>query len=1264
MSINFKKMTRVVSWLMTFGVAFAFSVPAAQAIEFFPTPLRYQWVSQSGTLSTDGAAHEVNVNAGDTVSMSLTIKNRSIDSRALVMYGVPPGGNLLPEEAPYRGAHELRVGVKGDEILSWIDSSSFYENLDGENNRFAVYDGPDASPGDTLTFTWNLKIKAGTADGTYNLYTGLVREFDAWARQVTAAGTLLPSEDIFWRVIVGEGTTTPAATGALTIALSGSTPAASSLAKSGTADFTRFTLTAAAGTTVKVSQLYVTRDGLTADSDVENIKIVGIDGVQVGGTAGGFDANHRAQIFFSPQLEITGSQDFYIRAGFASGVTTGLTARLGIVTDSDIVSNASSTAGAPVYGNYLTAVAVTIGTVDVTEDGSVANAAPDVGDTNVILNTFKITAGSTEPVTIERITVLKAGTAEAADTNNIELWDVTNNQTLGTVENWSSSDKASWPVNLSLGKGDNIRLRVQIDIVDGSSLSVAADIADGTDFLVDVKGQTYGFYITPTAALEGTNWTKDATATYGTNNLGQGDKFQVINAGTLTITKSASTPATGNIAVGDNQLITVWDFDVRGESMRISSTIVYGNLTDAGGSTTATYADLTNARLVDMATGNILSGPVDGADDASAVYGTAGVDAKFTFSNTYVLPVGVTKVGFKVRLGTDFENTDDLTVAIAAAGDVVTKGIMTNNTITPGGTYASAGNTQTVKAGALVVETLGIPATSNLVVNSQDVVIATYSFNAIASGEDVLVSAFTITDDVDATTGETDDFSNMELWADLDDNGSYETKISNTQQPDNNAAGTDDTVAFTLTTTVLVPKGESRKVQLKADVVSTATAVGSHILETSNGACATATGQTTGSDIAETAAGLSTNATITIAGNGSITTALAAASPDSAIMIAGGTTYSTLAAFDLTAADEPINLTKLTFDLTNGWDSLSSLKISYPTATGTATRTVSPSSAAVTFDGLSPALHIAKNAVATVTVSGLAKRIQSGSGGVFHDSVIVILDMDAAGELAGTFAQSGVAITGSTTGTTNRTANTFVLYNSMPTISPANPAGTGTIQPGSNIDLYKFTVTADAAGDIAIKSFRFTVFITDASTTNPTSADLSYFTFLRDGTDITSTSQITDNTTTTAALNIEGANTVENNTSSLIQVTFNNAPEDGGEQLITAGSTVTYTLRALAGTGFTTTDAISTSMSYDAAAQTANYYYLADVDATGGYEQEVGLATATSDGTMYNFIWSDKSTLAHVASFDDDGTTHTSSGDWTNGYLVKNFPLSGYGYTL
>ena len=244
MSIAFKKMTRSLAWIMTASLAVAFMLPSsAAAVEFFPTPFRYQWKSQSGTV--EGGATVVRANAGDTVAMSLTITNRSIDSRARVIYGKSA---LLPEVSPYQGAHELRLGTSNphDKSYDWVDPSSFISNPDGAANRLAVYDGAAVNPGGDLTFNFNLKIKSGTANGTYDFYVGVVREFDAWARQVNASGRLLAGEDIFWRVVVGGGSVTPA-TGGLSVALAPGTPAASTVANGGNANFTKIDLNCRAG---------------------------------------------------------------------------------------------------------------------------------------------------------------------------------------------------------------------------------------------------------------------------------------------------------------------------------------------------------------------------------------------------------------------------------------------------------------------------------------------------------------------------------------------------------------------------------------------------------------------------------------------------------------------------------------------------------------------------------------------------------------------------------------------------------------------------------------------------------------------------------------------------------------------------------------------------------------------------------------------------------------------------------------------------------
>lgn len=1278
MNNAFKKMTRSLAWIMTASLAVAFMLPSnAAAIEFFPNPVRYQWVSQNGTVVGD--ATTVYGNAGDTVAMSLTIKNRQIDPAAKVLYGK---STLLPEASPYQGAHELRLGVKDDAILPWIDSSSFLPNPDGAANRLAVYDGPAANVGENLTFSFNLKIASGTADGTYALPVGLLREFDAWARQVNTAGTLLPSSDIFWNVVVGAGGPITGPTGALSVALAYDTPVAASVADAGQANFTKFTMTAAAGTTIQVSQLFVMRDGLSTDAQLENVKLLSSEGVQIGGTAGGFNSDHRAQVFINPALSITGTQSFYIRAGVVSDIDAGVTFRLGLATNDAVVSNSTSVSGAPVWGNYMTCVKVAIGTLSVAEDMSVADTTPDIGDTDVVVNNFKITAGSIEGITVDRITVLKAGSTEVADTNNIELWDVTNSKTLGTSTSWTADGKASWPVNIVLGKGDTIRLRVQLDIVDGVGLTVNCDIADGTDFLVFGKGASYGFYITPTAATEGTNWTVQAL---GSNNLGQGDYNQTINSGAVTISKSSITPPTGNIAIADNQLLAVFAFDVKGESIRVSAVHVEATVADtSGGTPVATALALTNARLVDMATGNTLSGPVDGSADSTDP------DEELDFTNTFTLPVGINNIGVKARLAaasgtTGFEALDTIICSIDAAGNVTTKGIITNNTITPTVSGATS-NTLTVKAGALVIETLGVPSTGSVIVNAQDMVVGTYSFNAIASGEDVVVSAFTVTDDMDATTGESDDFVNWQLWADLTAGTNsprgdvYETQISGTENPTSDAGDGTDTQAFTLTTPLNIPKGTSVQVVLVADVASGATALGTHIFETTNGTCASVSGKDTGTDIAESAAGLSIDATLTIAAAGSITTALADSNPDSALMIAGGANYTTIGAYKFTATNEPFTITKLTFDMSAGWESVAKLKISYPTKTGVDTREVSVSGAAIVFDNIS--MYVPKNGHAVVTASVLTKRIGAGTGGTYADIITLGIDMDATAEFAAIGENSGTALDGDSTGTTDRNALPMYLYNTIPTITATNPSGAGTIIPGGVVDLYKFNVTADAAGAVAVKRFTFSIFITDASTTTANTTDLGGFTFWRGASDITATAQITKISTDGGATHLgapltvetDDTNDIECNTSTWIQVTFANTPatDATGEQTIEAGQTVSYTLKATAGTGFTTTDAFSTTLLSDSVLVTDGYNYLSDVDTGTGVEQIVILQNAagaqfgeanmkTTEQTK--FLWSDKSVLAHLPTFDDTGVTETSSLDWTNGYLTKNTP-TGYGYTL
>src|SRR3989344_7263291 len=176
----------------------------------------------------------------------------------------------------------------------------------------------------------------------------------------------------------------------------------------------------------------------------------------------------------------------------------------------------------------------------------------------VTLNLFKVTAGSTEAITLESITMIKAGTVSNSYLSNLELWDVTNGKSLGTVASLNAEGKASWSnLGLVVAKGNTHRFKIRTTIVDGPGLTANADIVDGTEVLIVTKGNTYGYYLTPTATG---SW------------VGTGTANQTINSGALVVSKSASTPATGNVSAGDNNLLGVFDLDARGEAVKISNT--------------------------------------------------------------------------------------------------------------------------------------------------------------------------------------------------------------------------------------------------------------------------------------------------------------------------------------------------------------------------------------------------------------------------------------------------------------------------------------------------------------------------------------------------------------------------------------------------------------------------------------------------------------------------------------------------------------------
>jgi len=665
MTIKLKSMTRVVSWLMTLALSFTFALPA-EAIEFFPTPFCFQWASQSGTLSADGTAYEHYVNAGDTIAMSLNVTNRSTDGRALVMYGIPPGGNLLPEVAPYRGAHELRIGVKNDEILPWLDSSSFIENLDGDNNRLSVYDGSNVHNGSDVVFNWDATIASDAADGVYEMTVSMVREFDAWATNIDGG-------DIFWRIIVGEGTVVEEGGGDLNIGIAGDTPADDNIAKlSADVPMARVSFTAGASDNALISSIAVRKTGLSDDTDIADLKLY--DGAtKLGSTQGVNSTTHKATFTGLSWLIPAGTtKTLTIKASVSSTALVGDILAVGTQSAADVtLSGCGTVAGTfPTYGNEFTVASISVGYLGVTAPDSPAdNPGMISGSTDQDLASFKFLASSTEGFDVNSITLTEIGTSVNSDVINMKLRYIGNQ--VGSTEPILSNGEVTFTGSplFSVSKGTSKTIYVTGDIAEGitSARNIRFEINDTTDVIA--YGQSSNGVVTIDIDAAGTAYT-----------AAQG-KTMTIAQGTISFTVDPTNLSAQAYIIGEEQ-IELGKFKISaGSNEGVKVTKIIFN--EAG---TAVATDYQNARLyiddseTPVATGGSISTTTVTFEDGNGLF--------------EVLKSDNTVITLMVDVSTAADAAHTLQFGIGAADNAYTNivmyGLISNEKIDSNATHITA----------------------------------------------------------------------------------------------------------------------------------------------------------------------------------------------------------------------------------------------------------------------------------------------------------------------------------------------------------------------------------------------------------------------------------------------------------------------------------------------------------------------------------------------------------------------------------------------
>ena len=343
-------------------------------------------------------------------------------------------------------------------------------------------------------------------------------------------------------------------------------------------------------------------------------------------------------------------------------------------------------------------------------------------------------------------------------------------------------------------------------------------------------------------------------------------------------------------------------------------------------------------------------------------------------------------------------------------------------------------------------------------------------------------------------------------------------------------------------------------------------------------------------------------------GTGTLSVAVGANYQTSNNILAGASAVN-VGEFTFTGSNSAYTVNNLAILIPNGVArSVTNVTLSYKDANGnakTVTQALANSgtgNATATFTGLG--MYVPMNDSANLDVSVGTPTIASGANS--GDGIQVTLDT---GATAGTFLaqnSAGATVNQVNSGTAVASNGTFYVRKSIATFAMVP---TGLTVPATGSPLYKFSITADPAGAIEWTKLVFNVSTTSATVSNVYLTDDSSGTNLLDS---NSTSASTTASTITVDL-----------TKNATQPTY---------QQIAAGATKTYDLYGTV-TGFTTGSTITLSLASDSS--------------------HVANAAAASVTGSPNVVWSDRSATTHS----------TSTSDWTNGYLLKNFTSNAISYS-
>ena len=381
-------------------------------------------------------------------------------------------------------------------------------------------------------------------------------------------------------------------------------------------------LTANGNEDVEVTRITVSLSGLGDEDAIDVVKV--FDGVEQRGSDKSFSSTtNQAEInlSFEPVMVEAGTtKTIDIVADTVTGTNyEGDRHRFSIASSDDIEAEGASTGGTvavtgsfDISGATMEIGSIAVGSLEFTSK-AITDSSADIGEEDVLVGRFEISAGSSEDVLVRALTAEQKGTIDRDEIANLEL-RLTDGTVLAGPAELNDEDEVTFDLTgmadggYILEDGDSRNFEIRADIVDGIGKNVYFDFDDiETDVLA--KGLKYNFNVTTTGALG--NSSDIVTVEGGDLNF------------SITSTARDISPDTNDVNFGVLSIVNAGE-DIRIEELNLILTV-------DGGATDAIPAEalskISDIRLVNADTGSTILGPETPTDAANIASGCTDADA-------------------------------------------------------------------------------------------------------------------------------------------------------------------------------------------------------------------------------------------------------------------------------------------------------------------------------------------------------------------------------------------------------------------------------------------------------------------------------------------------------------------------------------------------------------------------------------------------------------------------------------------------------------